>query len=263
MACLGKNPKSGDFCSKFQTKRNNSYQLWTDYRNVSCEGLAAFAMLVMRKIRLLIADKNPIVRARIRTLAESHPDIEVVGEAASGRELLSKASALNPDVVLINVVSIPETAWLDFIEVLAQKSPAIKAVLTGPRDDTEDFGSLLKTAVSVVEQSVSENRVMVGLSLRRDAALPTARLPGQSGDVPVPRATGSPTATVPLLSPREHEVLLLLAEGYTNREIAERIFRSLKTVEACRTNIRKKLGLRNRAELVLHVRAKGLANRTA
>ena len=220
-------------------------------------------MLPMRTIRLLIADKNPIVRARIRTLAESHPDIEVVGEAASGRELLSKASALNPDVVLINVVSIPETAWLDFIEILAQQSPAIKAVLTGPRDDTEDLGSLLKTAVSVVEQSVSKDRVMVGLSLRRDPAPPIAGLPAELRDVPVPRATGSPTAAVPLLSRREHEVLLLLAEGYTNREIAERIFRSLKTVEAYRTNIKRKLGLRNRAEIVLHVRAKGLANRTA
>jgi len=65
-------------------------------RNVAREGLGAFAMLQMRTIRLLIADKNPLVRAR-RTLAESHPDIEVVGEAAAGRELLSKASALNPE----------------------------------------------------------------------------------------------------------------------------------------------------------------------
>jgi len=220
-------------------------------------------MLRIRKIRLLIADRNPIVRARIRTLAESHPDLEVVGEAASGRELLSKASALNPDVVFVNMVSIPETAWLDFIEILAQTSPAIKAVLAGPRDETEDLGSLLKTAVSVVEQSVSKDRVMVALSLRRDAALPIARLPDELLEVQAPSATGSPTATVPLLSPREHEVLLLLAEGYTNREIAERIFRSLKTVEAYRANIKKKLGLRNRAEIVLHVRAEGLANRSA
>jgi two-component system response regulator NreC len=216
----------------------------------------------IKRIRLLIADKGPVVRARIKTLAESHPDIEVVGEAASGRELLSKASALNPDVVSVNVVSIPETGWLDFIEILAQKSPTIKAVLVGPRDDTEDLGSLLKTAVSVVEQSVSQDRVMVGLSLRRDAALPIAGLPHEPRDVQVPRATGPPTAAVPLLSPREHEVLLLLAEGYTNREIAERIFRSSKTVEAYRANIKKKLGLRTRAEIVLYARAQGLANRT-
>jgi len=215
----------------------------------------------MKTIRLLIADKNPIIRARVRTLAESHPDIEVVGEAASGRELLSKASALNPDFVLVNEVSIPETAWLDFIETLAQKSPTIKAVLAGLRADTEDLGSLLKTAVSVVEQSVSKDRVMVGLSLRRDAALPIVA--GQSRGVQVPRATESPTAAVPLLSPREHEVLLLLAEGYTNREIAEKIFRSSKTVEAYRTNIKKKLGLHTRAEIMLYVRAHGLTNRTA
>ena len=67
----------------------------------------------------------------------------------------------------------------------------------------------------------------------------------------------------PRLSPREHEVLLLLADGYTNREIAEKIFRSIKTVETYRANIKRKLELRNRADMVRYVRAAGLLNRTA
>jgi two-component system, NarL family, response regulator NreC len=206
-------------------------------------------MPLMRKVRLFVADKNLATRDRIRVLAKSRPDIEVVGEASSGREALAKASVLNPDVVLVNPVSIPETAWLDFVEILAKRSPAMRAVLAGLRDEAEYLASLLGSAVSVMKQPLGEDRLTIGLLLDRGVASPT-------------RGTGSPPTSGSLLSPREHEVLLLLAEGYTSQEIAEKIFRSVKTVETYRASIRRKLGLRNRAEIVHYVRTHGLPTRS-
>lgn len=220
-------------------------------------------MTLKRKVRLFVADKNRTTRARIRLLAQSRADIEVVGEAASGRELLTKAPALNPDVVLVNVVSIAEAAWLDFVESLAQRSPTIRAVLTGLGEESEHLSSLLETVVSVMEQPASKDLLTIGLSMRRDAALSFARSPEKLGNTRTPQAMEPSIARGSLLSPREHQVLLLLAEGYSNREIAEGIFRSVKTVETYRSIIKKKLGLRNRADIVRYVRAESSVNRSA
>jgi DNA-binding CsgD family transcriptional regulator len=109
---------------------------------------------------------------------------------------------------------------------------------------------------------MSENHQMNALSSTQDTSLPKDSLP----KVPHRRPTGALEALLsrgPRLSPREHEVLLLLAEGYTNREIAEKIFRSIKTVETYRANIKSKLGLHSRAEIVRYVRAGAPLNRTA
>jgi len=187
----------------------------------------------------------------------------VVGEAASGRELLTKASALNPDVVLVNAASIPEVAWLDFVEILAQNSPAMRGVLTSLRDDTEHLGSLLKTATQAMEQPLNKDRLTIALSVTRDAPARTAGSPEKFRGMQMPGAVEPSLRGGSLLSPREHEVLLLLAEGYSNREVAERIFRSVKTVEAYRASVKKKLGLRNRSDIVHYVRELGSQNRTA
>ena len=109
---------------------------------------------------------------------------------------------------------------------------------------------------------MSENHPTHELSSRQDASPPMARLP-QLPHRRTPGATETQPSRGPRLSPREHEVLLLLADGYTNREIAEKIFRSIKTVETYRANIKRKLELHNRSEIVRYVRAAGLLNRTA
>jgi len=110
---------------------------------------------------------------------------------------------------------------------------------------------------------VSEDQLMSALSQRWGATLPTVKRPEEVQHRQPPSATDASLIRGSLLSPREHEVLLLLAEGYANREIAESIFRSVKTVETYRASIKRKLGLRNRAEMVRYVRAVGSLNRTA
>ena len=217
----------------------------------------------MRKIRLLIVEKCPATRACVRALLDSLADVEVVGEAGSEREALTKASAVNPDIVLLNGRSISETAWPDFAEKLAGGPPKVRALLTALGDDTVHFGSLLETTMSVMERSVSEDQLMSALSQRWGATLPTVKRPEEVQHRQPPSATDASLIRGSLLSPREHEVLLLLAEGYANREIAEKLFRSIKTVETYRANIKRKLGLTNRAEIVRYVRAAGLLNRTA
>lgn len=204
----------------------------------------------MRKIRLLIVEKCPATRACVRALLDSRPDVEVVGEADSGREALTKSSALNPDIVLLNGSSIPEAAWPDFAETLAAGSPRVRALLTALGDDTVHLGSLLETTKSVMERSVSEDQLMSALSQRWGATLPTVERPEEVQHKRPPRAAEDLLTARSRLSPREREVLLLLAEGYTNQEIAERIFRSIKTVETYRANIKRKLGLSSRADIV-------------
>lgn len=264
---LGENPKKLGRASLFQipNKDHHTHHCEPVTVNVPCWRLpATFTMPIMRKTRVLIADESPVARGRIRTLVKSRPDIEVAGEAASEAEALSKASALNPDVVLVNMRSIPQTAWLDFVQRLARESPTLRAVLTALPDDAEHLSSLLETVVSMRDQSANRERLTITLSLRRDATLPITGLPAKFQTVQMAAAAKPSSVTGSPLSSRERQVLLLLAEGHSNREIAKMIFRSVKTVEAHRANIKKKLGLRNRADIVSYVRAAGLRrNRTA
>ena len=169
----------------------------------------------MRRIRLLIVNKNPATRTHLKTLVAQCPAVEVVGEAGSGSEAIRKVSAVTPDVVLLSVM--------------------LEASLSAYVEKLEATPGMGQTAQAREKAKILSN----------SAAAPEP-----------PLVRGS------LLSPREREVLLLLAKGYTNREIADRIFRSVKTVETYRASIKRKLGLRNRAEIFRYARAAGLLNRT-
>jgi two-component system response regulator NreC len=212
----------------------------------------------MRKIRVLIVDDNPAARVRLAAAIKSRKNFEIVGEAAGGQEALSKASAINPDVVLVGVSSVLQTAWLSFCERIARESRSVKAVLTVRGEDTENLRSLIDTVATLMERPISKDRLTI-ISPRGEMP-PPITMPAHSG------ASGKKEETTPQLrkkgrlSERERQILLLLAEGYNNREIADRIFRSVKTVEAYRANIRRKLGLQNRAEIVQYVRAQNSQN---
>jgi len=208
------------------------------------------------RIRVLIVDDHAVVRSGIRLLLSQEPDLDPVGEAGTGREAVFRARALNPDVILLDVV-MPDQTGLDVLPTLVHEHPDAKVLLLSMQDDPryvqEAFaagasGYVLKEAadaevVEAIREVAKGNRyVNAQLGARIVAAAAEAER----------RAEADP------LSDREREVLRLLALGHTNQEIAKQLYISVRTAETHRSHIMQKLRLRTRADLVRYALAQGL-----
>jgi DNA-binding NarL/FixJ family response regulator len=207
-------------------------------------------------IRVLVVDDHAVVRSGVKLLLGGEPDIEVVGEAASAQEAIFEARRVEPDVVLLDIV-MPDGSGLSALPTLLHERPETRVLVLSMQDDPryvdEAFGAgavgyLLKEAadlevVSAVRQVAAGSRyVHPALGARLVAA--RAETDRRVADDP--------------LSEREHEVLQLLALGYTNAEIGDRLFISVRTAETHRSHIMRKLHLATRAELVRYAIANGL-----
>jgi two-component system response regulator NreC len=199
-------------------------------------------------IRVLIVDDHAVVRTGIRLLLEREPDIEPVGEAGTGREAIFQARALEPDVVLMDVV-MPDQTGLEALPTLIHENPDVKVLLLSMQDDPryvrEAFsagatGYVLKeaadTEVVAAIREVSKGGRYVSPELGARLLTADAEAEKRAGEDP--------------LSDREREVLRLLALGHTNQEIAQKLFISVRTAETHRAHIMQKLRLQSRAELV-------------
>jgi two-component system response regulator NreC len=213
---------------------------------------------VVDRIRVLIADDHTIVRSGVRLLLEAETDIEVVGEAVDGQEALRLVESLQPDVVLMDI-TMPVMDGLEATRRIKEQFPQIQVlVLTMHRSD-EYFFELIKTGASgyiLKGAKTSELLEAVRVVRRGEVFLyPTMAqklVQGYLNLVEWENETGLS------LSPREKEVLRLLAEGYSNNEIAEKLFIGLSTVHSHRGNIMNKLGLSNRRELIQYARRRGM-----
>ncbi len=205
----------------------------------------------MVKIRILLADDHTILREGIRALINAQPDLDVVGEAEDGRQAVRLAEQLNPDVVLMDI-AMPLLNGLEATRQIRHAFPKVK-ILILTMHENEDYirqalangamGYLLKDATS------SELVAAIRAVHRGEAVLspPVTRLVVENylrwGNLQTESATDG-------LSPRERETLQLIAEGYTNKQIAEILSISIKTVQTHRLNLMKKLGLHDRADLI-------------
>ncbi len=205
----------------------------------------------MKKLRVLLADDHQIVREGLRRMIESQPDMRVVGEAANGKEVLTQAKALEPDVVVMDL-SMPELNGLQATERLAAELPTVKVVALTAHEDECYLRQLCKVGASgyVLKRSAGEELIKAIGTVARggvyyEATLASKALARQAGNAVVP---GQPDAAE--LSDREREVLTLLAWGYSNKEIAARLKLSVKTVETYKVRITEKLRFRSRTEMV-------------
>ena len=207
-------------------------------------------------IRVLIVDDHAVVRSGIRLLLEREPDIEPVGEAGTGREAVFQARALNPDVLLMDVV-MPDQTGLEVLPTLLHEHPGAKILILSMQDDPryvrEAFaagatGYVLKeaadTEVVAAVREVARGGQYVSPELGARLLAADADAERQAGDDP--------------LSDREHEVLRLLALGHTNQEIAKQLYISVRTAETHRAHIMQKLHLQSRAELVRYALERNL-----
>jgi RNA polymerase sigma factor (sigma-70 family) len=206
----------------------------------------------MAPLRVLLAEDHAIVRQGIKALLEEEADI-VVGEASNGHEALDKAYELHPDIVLMDL-SMPGMDGIEATRQIRERFPGIRVVILSMHENEEYVFRVLRAGASgyVLKRATTTELV---LALRAVAAGSTFLSPSISAiliDDYVQRAETQDSGNEALgaLTSREREVLLLVAQGFTNREIAERLHISAKTVESHRGNLMSKLDAHSRADLV-------------
>ena len=214
----------------------------------------------MKKVRILLADDHTVMRAGLRALLERQPNLEVVGEAENGRQTVELASSHVPDVVVMDI-AMPNLNGVEATRRMVSKQPTISVVILSMYSDESyvmralEAGArayLLKdSAVSDLIraiEAVSQGKSFFSPKISRILAEEYVRALKQKGVAD----------SYELLTPREREILQLLAEGKTNKEVATSLNISVYTAETHRGNILQKLNLHSSAELVLYAVRKGI-----
>ena len=204
----------------------------------------------MKPIRVLLADDHTLVRAGIRGLLQKLEGVEVVGEAGDGHEALRLAEALRPDVVLLDV-SMPALNGLEVAGRLAALDSAIRVVILTMHTSEEYVLRALRAGCAgylVKASAVSELEIAVRAVARGETYLSPV-VSKRVVDDYVSR-TGGATEPLDALTPRQREILQLVAEGNTSKEVAQRLHLSVKTVEAHRAQLMERLDLHDLAGLV-------------
>ncbi len=211
-------------------------------------------------VRVLIVDDHDIVRAGIRMLLDAQPDMAVIGEASNGKEAVEMVSSMEPDVVLMDI-SMPGMTGIEATRAIKQTNSRVEIVgLTMHAEDRYFFQLLQAGASGYVVKGAAPHELLdaVRAASRGEAYIHPSLQRKLIGDY-VSRAEGNEQGSMlEDLTERELEVLRLIVDGLTSREIAESLVISQNTVERHRQNIMAKLGLHNRAELVRYAISKGL-----
>ncbi len=213
----------------------------------------------MEKIRVLIVDDHVIVREGLRVLLEAQPDIKVVGEATSGEEAVSKTGEIQPDIVLMDI-TMPGMNGLEATRQIRQHSPDVKILVLTMHEGDEYFFKILDAGASgyfVKGGSSSELVAALQAVAQGDVFLHPTMTKKLLSDYLQRVRTGHDKESYDGLTNREREILKLIAEGYTNQEIAQRLVISPTTVQTHRANIMGKLGLHSRTELIKYAIRRG------
>jgi two-component system, NarL family, response regulator NreC len=211
--------------------------------------------LVAKRIRILLADDHAVVRQGFRLVLAAHPDLEIVGEAGNGREAVELAATLRPDVVVMDV-AMPELNGIEATRRLTAENPHIRVVALSMHKDSVYVREILRAGArgyllkdSVADDLVAAVRAVAGGEGYLSPAISNAVLDDYRKHV---------TNPIDLLSSREREVLQMLAEGKTNKEIAVTLNLSVYTVDAHRGRIMEKLNVHSINELVRFAVRNGL-----
>jgi two-component system response regulator NreC len=213
----------------------------------------------MAKIRLLVVDDHPVVRAGLRTLLGAQPDMEVVGEAADGTTALDRAAQLKPDVVVMDI-TMEGMSGLAATRELKERMPETKVLVLTMHENEEYLRQMLEAGATgyVLKQAVdTELAVAIRAVHRGEMFLYSSFTRVLLGDLGQGEEAEE-DRSYELLSPREQEVLRLVALGYTNQQIADDLFLSVKTVETYRARVMDKLDLKSRSSLVRYALRHGL-----
>jgi two-component system response regulator NreC len=214
----------------------------------------------MSQIRLILADDHAVVRSGLRMLLEVQPDIEIVGEAESGAEAVEQTRRLKPDIILMDI-QMPGLNGIEATKKIKDFAPDTAVLaLTMHEDDQYFFEMLHAGASGYVPKRAAPDELLTAIRAvgKGEVYLYPSLATRLVQDYLKRAETDDQTLVYDYLTPREREVLTLIAEGLSNGEIADRLVISVKTVDRHRENIMKKLNLHSRVELVKYAIKIGL-----
>jgi two-component system response regulator NreC len=214
-------------------------------------------------IRVLIADDHAIVRAGLRALLKEEGGMELVGEASGGEEALRLVESIAPDILVLDL-SMPDLDGIQVTKRVNATAPQIRILVLTVHEDEALLREAIRAGASgyILKHAAEEelisaiNMVQMGDIYIHPKLVRSLLVEPQKQTHPSPQPEE-------LLTPREMDVLVCIVQGYTNRQIAEELSLSVRTVEGYRANMTEKLGLHNRAELVRYAREHGLIDKGA
>ena len=204
----------------------------------------------MDRIRVLIADDHGILREGIRALLANTPDVEVVGEAADGKAAVELCRKLDPDVVLMDI-AMPGLGGLEATLVLRKEHPRTRILVLTQYEDREYIRRFLNAGVSgfVLKKAAGSGLAESIRAVQRGGLVLDPEVAREAMDASKPRPKGA-SDPYETLTDREKEILKLVAEGHSNKEVAEVLGISVKTAMSHREHVMNKLDLHNRTDLV-------------
>ncbi|MDP9379092.1 MAG: response regulator transcription factor [Chloroflexota bacterium] len=212
----------------------------------------------MSPIRVLIADDHPVFRFGLRALLAAEPATEVVGEATTGDEAIDLAAALQPDIVLMDL-NMPGPNGIEATRRIAQQHPRIGILVVTMFDDDSVFAALRAGARGyILKGSEGEETLRAIRAVAHGEAIFSPTIARRLMQHFAVTGRGASAYPFPELTEREHEVLDLMAQGYTNTAIAERLYMSPKTVRNHVSIIFSKLQVSDRTQAAIRAREAGL-----
>ncbi|GAA1937075.1 response regulator transcription factor [Nocardioides marmoribigeumensis] len=210
-------------------------------------------------IRILLADDHALVRAGVRRILEAEPDLVVVGEASDGNEAVELARSLEPDLAVLDI-SMPRATGLQAARDIKRRAPGVQTLMLSMHDNEQYFFSALKAGACgyVLKSAADEDLVSAVRAAARGESFLYAGVAGALVRDFLERMERGERMPRGVLTDREDEVVKLIAEGYSSREIARILVISPRTVERHRANVLSKLGMRDRTELTRYAVRAGL-----
>lgn len=212
-------------------------------------------------IRILIADDHGLIRAGLRAMLQNIPDLTVVGEAENGIALLSLVSELNPDIVLMDI-SMPGLSGIEATHQVRRIAPDTRVLALTVHEDEGMLREMIRAGAHgyIIKRALESELIQA------------IRIVSQGYIYVYPSLTGALVQDISphsrqskpnheMLTTREKDVLLLLTRGYTNRQIAQELNLSQRTIEGHRSSLVSKLGMKSRVELMNYVEEQGLTER--
>jgi DNA-binding NarL/FixJ family response regulator len=216
-------------------------------------------MTVPLKTKILLADDHTVVRGGLKLVLDAQPDLEVVAEAGDGAEAVERALEDDIDLAILDV-TMPRMTGLQAAAELSRRRPQLRTLILSMHDNEQYFFEALKAGASGYVLKTAANRDLIEAcraAMRGEPFLYPAAVQALIRDY-LDRARRGEEAPEDPLTPRELEIVKLIAEGHTSEEIAEMLFISKKTVDRHRANVLEKLGMRNRVELTRYAIRRGL-----
>jgi two-component system response regulator NreC len=214
----------------------------------------------MKKIRILLADDHSLIRSGLRLVIEQQPDLAVVGEAGDGREAVSLAASLKPDVAVLDI-GMPNLNGIEAAKQITEgESGAAVVILSMYSDETYILRALKSGARGYLLKDSAESdlvRAIHSVAEGKSFFSPTVSRVLLEDYMRKLRRTGG-ESSYDLLTPREREILQPIAEGKSNKEVADMLNLSVYTVETHRANLMEKLKLKGVPELILYAVRKGI-----